>query len=118
MPGSDPGSPSTATSSSPAPRFSDDDRAGRYVPGALDRAISAGVTIERRRRLFGSLRVRHFGPRPVTEEASVESGAKTIWNGKAGYRLSRTPRVVLGVFGLFDARVSAIDYFYVSRTAG
>ena len=54
----------------------------------------------------------------MTEEASVESGAKTIWNGKAGYRLSRTPRVVLGVFGLFDARVSAIDYFYVSRTAG
>jgi hypothetical protein len=54
----------------------------------------------------------------VTEEASVESGAKTIWSGKAGYRLSRTPRVVLGVFGLFDARVSAIDYFYVSRTAG
>jgi hypothetical protein len=117
MPGSDPGSPSTATSSSPAPRFSDDDR-GRYVPGALDRAISAGVTIERRRPLFGSLRVRHFGPLQVTEEASVESGAKTIWNGKAGYRLSRTPRVVLGVFGLFDARVSAIDYFYVSRTAG
>ena len=44
-------------------RFRDDDPAGDYIPGALDRVISAGVTVEPRQPLFGSLRVRHFGPR-------------------------------------------------------
>lgn len=99
-------------------RFTDDDRAGRYIPGALDRVISAGVTIEPRRPFFGSLRVRHFGPRPLIEDASVKSGDTTIWNGEAGYRVSRIARVVVEVFNLFDERASDIDYFYVSRLPG
>ena len=41
-----------------------------------------------------------------------------IWNGEAGYRLSRTARIVVEVFNLFDAAVSDIDYFYVSRLRG
>ena len=53
-------------------RFTDGDPAGDRIPGALDRVISAGVTIEPRQPLFGSLRVRHFGPRPLIEDASVE----------------------------------------------
>jgi len=99
-------------------RFTDADPAGTYIPGALDRVISAGATIEPRRSFFGSLRVRHFGPRPLIEDASVRSRATTIWNGEAGYRLSRTARLVVEVFNLFDAAVSDIDYFYVSRLQG
>ena len=99
-------------------RFTDADPAGTYIPGALDRVISAGATIEPRRSFFGSLRVRHFGPRPLIEDASVRSRATTIWNGEAGYRLSRTARLVVEVFNLFDAAVSDIDYFYVSRLPG
>lgn len=41
----------------------------------LDRVISAGVTIQPRKAIFGSLRVRHFGPRPVIEDGSVNSPA-------------------------------------------
>jgi hypothetical protein len=99
-------------------RFADTDPAGSHIPGALDRVISAGVTIEPRRPFFGSLRVRHFGPRPLIEDASVRSAGTTTWNGEAGYRLSRTARVVLEGFNLFDAKVSDIDYFYVSRLPG
>ena len=99
-------------------RFTDANPAGTYIPGALDRVISAGATIEPRRSFFGSLRVRHFGPRPLIEDASVRSRATTIWNGEAGYRLSRTARLVVEVFNLFDAAVSDIDYFYVSRLQG
>ena len=36
-------------------RFRDDDPGGDHIPGALDRVISAGVTIEPSQRLFGSL---------------------------------------------------------------
>jgi hypothetical protein len=43
-------------------RFTNDDPAGTDIPGALDRVISAGISFEPRQPLFGSLRVRHFGP--------------------------------------------------------
>jgi hypothetical protein len=99
-------------------RFTDAEPAGARIPGALDRVISAGVSIEPQRGVFGSLRARHFGPRPLIENATVTSKATTIWNGEAGYSLSDKARIVLAVFNLFDANVSDIDYFYASRLPG
>ncbi|NOT28156.1 MAG: TonB-dependent receptor [Acidobacteria bacterium] len=96
-------------------RFTDNDPAGREIPGALDRVISAGVTLEPRQALFGSLRLRHFGPRALIEDASVTSASTTLWNGELGYRVSPTTRVVVEGFNLFDAKVADIDYFYASR---
>jgi hypothetical protein len=98
--------------------FTDVDPAGDRIPGALARVISGGITIESRQPLFGSVRVRHFGPRPLIEDASVQSRSTTLWNGEAGYRLSRKARVVFEVFNIFDANVSDIDYFYASRLPG
>ncbi len=46
-------------------RFTDADPSGDRIPGALDRVISAGITAQPRAPFFGSLRVRHFGPRPL-----------------------------------------------------
>ena len=94
-------------------QFSDDDPAGNPRAGALDRVISAGPTMEGRHPVFGSLRVRHFGPRALIEDASVQSRNTTLWNGEAGYRLSNKSRVVFEVFNIFDAEVSDIDYFTV-----
>ncbi len=99
-------------------RFTDRDPAGTQIPGALDRVISAGLTIEPRKSLSGSLRVRHFGPRPLIEDGSVTSKSTTIWDGEVGYRLSNKARLVLETFNLFDAEVSDIDYFYASRLPG
>jgi hypothetical protein len=99
-------------------RFTDGDPAGHAVPGALDRVMSAGVTVEPSRAIFGSLRLRHFGPRPLIEDASVTSKSTTLWNGEAGYRFSSKARLVLEVFNVFDAEVSDIDYFYSSRLPG
>jgi catechol 2,3-dioxygenase-like lactoylglutathione lyase family enzyme len=99
-------------------RFRDNDPAGNSIPGALDRVISAGITFEPRQKLFGSVRVRHFGPRPLLEDASVTSRSTTLWNGGLGYRLSTKARLVTEVFNLFDAKVSDIDYFYRSRLIG
>ena len=96
-------------------RFTDDDPAGARIPGALDRVIAGGLTFEPQQRVFGSLRVRHFGPRPLVEDARVNSEATTLWNGEVGYRLSNRARLVLEAFNIFDADVSDIDYFYASR---
>ena len=98
--------------------FTDDDPAGDLSPGAIDRVISGGLTVEPSKPLFGSLRLRHFGPRPLIEDGSVQSEATTLWNGEAGYRFSDRARLVLEVFNLFDAEASDIDYFYGSRLLG
>lgn len=62
--------------------------------------------------------VRHFGPRPLVEDASITSPSTTVWNGELGYHLSNRARIVLEVFNLLDAKVSDIDYFYTSRLPG
>ena len=80
--------------------------------------ISAGVTVEPSQRFFGSLRVRHVGPRALVEDGSARSAGTTLWNGELGYRVSPRARVILQGFNLFDAEVSDIDYFYVSRLPG
>jgi len=99
-------------------RFTDDDAVGNNIPGALDRVVSGAVTVEPAQRLFGSIRLRHFGPRPLTEDASVRSRSTTIWNGEAGYRVMNRTRLTFEVFNLFDSDVSDIDYFYTSRLPG
>jgi hypothetical protein len=99
-------------------RFTRPDPAGDFVPGALDRVVTGGINVEPKKAVFGSLRVRHFGPRPLVEDASVQSKATTLWNGEIGYRLSSKARLVLEGYNLFNSTVSDIDYFYASRLPG
>ncbi len=99
-------------------RFTNDDPAGNLIPGALDRVVSGAVTVEPAKRVFGSLRLRHFGPRPLVEDGSERSKATTIWNGEVGARLAPKVRLSFEVYNLFDAKVADIDYFYTSRLPG
>jgi hypothetical protein len=99
-------------------RFTDDDPVGSFIPGALDRVVSGGITVEPSRRLFGSVRLRHFGPRPLIEDGTVTSKSTTIWNGELGYNVSRRVRLTLEGFNLLNSEVADIDYFYVSRLRG
>ena len=88
------------------------------IPGALDRVVSGALTVEPAKRLFGSIRLRHFGPRPLIENASMRSKSTTIWNGEVGYGVTNRTRLMLEVFNLLDSKVSDIDYFYTSRLPG
>jgi hypothetical protein len=99
-------------------RFTDDDPAGQSIPGALDRVISAGMTVEPDHPVFGSVRLRHFGPRPLVEDNSVRSDSTTLVNAEIGYQVSDRFRLIGELFNLFDARVSDIDYYYTSRLPG
>ena len=99
-------------------RFTDVDPAGDRIPGSLDRVISGALTVEPSKRVFGSVRLRHFGPRPLIEDASVNSKSTTIWNGEVGVTLNSRLRLSLEGFNLFDSDVADIDYFYASRLPG
>ena len=99
-------------------RFTDNDGAAPYIPGALDRVVSAGLTTTAAARLSGSVRLRHFGPRPLTEDGTVKSRATTVVNAEGGFRFARRARLALEAFNLFDTDASDIDYYYTSRLPG
>ena len=98
--------------------FTDDDPAGDYVPGAVNSVVSAGATINSVKNVFGSARLRYFGPRALIEDNSVRSEATSLVNLEVGYRLPRGVRIAVDVFNLFDAKASDIDYLYTSRLPG
>jgi hypothetical protein len=97
-------------------RFRDDDPAGNYIPGAIERTASAGISWNDGPWAAG-LRVRYFGARPLIEDNSVRSKSSTLANLKAGYRFGRSVRAWVEVLNLFDREASDIDYFYESRLA-
>jgi hypothetical protein len=99
-------------------RFTDDDPVGTRIPGALDRVVSGALTVEPAKRIFGSIRLRHFGPRPLVEDGSVRSKSTTIWNGEVGVPLSPRARLTFEGFNLLNSKVADIDYYYTSRLPG
>jgi hypothetical protein len=99
-------------------RFTDDDPAGHLIPGALDRVVSGAVTVEPSKRVFGGIRLRHFGPRPLVEDGSVTSRSTTIWNGDVGIGINSRVRLSLEGFNILDSNVADIDYYYASRLPG
>ena len=100
-------------------RFLDVPPGEDYVPGALNRVVSAGFSVNPPAGVaqgpFGSLRLRHFGPRPLLEDNSVQSEQTSIVNGEIGYQFSPRIRLRAEGFNLFDAEVSDIDYFFASQ---
>jgi hypothetical protein len=100
-------------------RFVDVPEGEDFIPGALNRVISAGFAVNPPAGVadgpFGSVRLRHFGPRPLVEDNSVESKSTSIVNGELGYQFSPQIRLVVEGFNLFNAKVSDIDYFFESR---
>jgi hypothetical protein len=100
-------------------RFVDVPEGEDFIPGSLNRVISAGLAINPPagvgRGPFGGVRLRHFGPRPLLEDNSVTSKATSIVNGEVGYQFSPKLRLTVEGFNIFDAEVSDIDYFFESR---
>jgi outer membrane receptor protein involved in Fe transport len=94
------------------------DPIGPYIPGSPGMVASAGATVDSIDGYLGSLKVRYFGPRPLYDDNSVRSNASTIMDARVGYKFSNNWRLFLDIFNLFNAKVSDIDYFYVSRLPG
>jgi outer membrane receptor protein involved in Fe transport len=98
--------------------FTDVDPAGNQIPGSVATVISAGATLDSVKNIFGSVRLRYFGPRALIEDDSVRSAATSLVNLEGGYKLARNVKLAVDVFNLFDAKDSDIDYYYTSRLPG
>ena len=99
-------------------RYRDEDPAGNLIPGAVQNVVVAGVSVDQFASLFGSIRVRYFGPRPLIEDGSVASKASTTVSALVGYELMRGLKAQVEVFNILNARVSDVDYYYASRLPG
>ncbi len=98
--------------------FSDADPEGVVIPGAPNLIASVGLTADRTRGAFGSVRLRYFGPRPLVEDGGVRSKATSLVNAQIGYHLTPRVHLVMDAFNLLDSNASDIDYFYTSRLPG
>jgi len=99
-------------------RFTDEDPAGDYIPGSLERVVSFSVTVDSLGPWFGMLQYRYFGPRPLIEDNSVRSQSTQLTNLRVGYKIESKWRVHMDVFNLFDREDHDIDYFYASQLRG
>ena len=99
-------------------RYTQNDTAGNFIPGSIDKVVSFGVTVTDRGPWSGALQLRYFGPRPLIEDNSVRSASTTLAYARLAYQLNRRTRLSLDVFNLLNKRASDIDYYYASRLPG
>src|SRR5262245_164493 len=97
--------------------FTEDDPAGNEIPGSIETVIATGARVDLPNGLFGSLRLRYFGPRPLIEDNSVRSKATTLVNLEAGYKYKNF-LAQFDILNLFNSKDHDIDYFYASRLPG
>lgn len=67
--------------------------------------------------VYGSLRARHFGGRPLTKDGVERSETSTVLSMLLGYRRDSVDFMV-EVLNLLDAEDQDIAYFYTSRLDG
>lgn len=91
---------------------------GTLVPEAVGTVVSAGVSVERRKRMSGSVRWRYFGARHLVDDGSVTSRPTSLVNLDGAVQATSRLRVVISVFNVMNAADSDIDYYFVSRLPG
>ncbi|MBL9126448.1 MAG: TonB-dependent receptor, partial [Verrucomicrobiales bacterium] len=95
--------------------FRDDDPAGDKIPGSIESVVAAGISYHPAKGVFGSLRLRYFGPRPLIEDDTFRSGETILLGAQIGYRFNRTWTLTADVFNVLDRRDDDITYAYESR---
>jgi outer membrane receptor protein involved in Fe transport len=88
---------------------------GRQVPEAVRWVVSAGATLKDLHGFSSSLRLRYFGPRPLTSDAIYTSPSTTLVNFEASYKFNRHWSLVGEVLNLFNRRDHDVDYAYISQ---
>jgi outer membrane receptor protein involved in Fe transport len=98
-------------------QFTGDDpaAAGNYIPGAIDRVASLGVTVKDLGPWSGTMHARYFGPRPLIEDNSVRSQSSVILSARASYKFDAKTSVNFDVFNLLNRKANDIEYYYLSQ---
>ena len=88
---------------------------GRYVPEAVGVVISSGVTVQNYKGFWGSLRLRAFGPRNLTSDATYQSNSTILLNAEVGYHINPKWSASAQFLNLLNRYDHDIDYAYESR---
>jgi outer membrane receptor protein involved in Fe transport len=88
---------------------------GKDVPEAVRWVVAAGATAENLRGFSTSLRLRYFGPRPLTSDALYKSPSTALVNLQASYRFNKNWSLVGEVLNVLNRRDHDVDYAYVSQ---
>ena len=90
---------------------------GNHIPGSVEHVLQAGISLNRERGWFGSLRVRYFGERPLTESGDIRSDSTTTVNFRLGYQWQHLA-LRADILNLLDSDDHDVDYWYASRLPG
>ena len=90
---------------------------GKFIPGAVQEVLQAGVNANFVNGWFGSARFRYFGERPLNESGSVFSDSTSTLNIRIGHRFDNWS-ITADVLNALDSNDHDIDYFYASRLSG
>jgi hypothetical protein len=88
---------------------------GNYIPGSIDRVASFGVTAKDLGSWSGTMLMRYFGPRPLTEDNSQRSASSLIWSARGTYKFDTKTQINLDILNLFDRKANDIEYYYASQ---
>jgi hypothetical protein len=93
---------------------------GKLVPEAVKVVISSGVSLHDDKGFSSSLRLRYFGPRPLTSDGLYQSSKTVLLNGELGYRFNKKWRLSTELLNMLNRKDADIDYAYtyqISPTA-
>ncbi len=88
---------------------------GKEVPEAVRWVVAAGATLQDCKGFSASLRLRYFGPRPLTSDAIYTSPSTALVNLGASYKINKNWSLWGEVLNLFNRRDHDVDYAYVSQ---
>ena len=88
-----------------------------HIPNAIASVVTAGAAADLGRGWQAGMRLRYFGPQPLTEDNRVRSPASTTANARLGWS-GEVWSVTADVLNLFNAADNDIAYYYGSRLPG
>jgi len=88
---------------------------GKLVPEAVRWVVSAGATLHGYKGFSASLRLRYFGPRPLTSDGLYTSPATALVNLGGSYRIDKHWSVHGEILNLLNRQDHDVDYAYVSQ---
>jgi outer membrane receptor protein involved in Fe transport len=87
------------------------------IPGAVSSTANIGLTIDNQGPWFGSVRLRYFGPRPLTDDGSFKSNSSSLANLRIGYKINSQTKLAFDVYNLLNQKANDIEYAYSSQLA-
>ena len=98
-------------------KFKDEPSDADKIPGSVPYVITTGCVAMLPRDWFTSIRLRHFGARPLEESGDIESDSSTLVNLAVGFERDSF-KAKIEIFNLFDSDENDIEYYYASRLSG